>query len=163
HRREYLHVPNGMEPKALGNPFSHHPQELGLALLGTVGRNDVEVTGTILPHQRHLPLIDAVGIDDDLRRRRLAENFGKSYRGYALGRNDLSEHCPWTDGGELLDITDKEDGRVLWNRPEELRHQDHIDHRDLVHDDQVRPERIRMGMDKAHRSGIKLQQPVDGL
>src|SRR5262249_16073268 len=45
HWREHLHIANRMEAKPLGNPLSHDAQELGLDLLGTVCRNDVEVTG----------------------------------------------------------------------------------------------------------------------
>jgi hypothetical protein len=52
-----------MEAKALRNALGHHLQELGLDLLRTIGRNDVKVTGPILAHQRHLALINPVGID----------------------------------------------------------------------------------------------------
>jgi hypothetical protein len=79
-----LYIANRVEAKALGQAFGHDPQELGLDLLGTVGRNDVKVTGPLLAHQWHLALINAVGIDDDLRGRRLPKNFRESY-----GRNAL--------------------------------------------------------------------------
>jgi hypothetical protein len=55
--------------------YAPYTQELGLDLLRTVCGNNVKVTLAVLTHQRHLALIDAVGIDDDLERGRLAENF----------------------------------------------------------------------------------------
>jgi hypothetical protein len=40
HRRQDLDVPDGMQPKTLGNPFGHHSEELGLNVFGTVSWAD---------------------------------------------------------------------------------------------------------------------------
>src|SRR5262249_7135415 len=44
HRCQNLNIPNRMESEALGNPFSYHPQELGLDLLRTVCRNNIKIS-----------------------------------------------------------------------------------------------------------------------
>ena len=66
-----------MQPKPLRNPLRHDAEQLGLHLLRTVRTNDVEITLAVVAHDRELALIYAVRIDDDLRGRCLAENFGQ--------------------------------------------------------------------------------------
>ena len=58
--------------------------------------------------------------------------------------------------GQLIHVTYQENGSFVWDRAQELRHQCYINHRDLIHDDQVSPEGIRMVMYKAHRGRIEL-------
>ena len=38
----------------------------------------------------------------------------------------------------MVHITHEEDGSVIWESPEELGHQHHIDHGDLIYDNQIR-------------------------
>jgi hypothetical protein len=63
----------------------------------------------------------------------------------------------------LVDIAHEQHSRVIWQSSEELGHQDDIDHRDLIHDDQISPEGIRMIMHKTPGGWLKLQQTMDGF
>ena len=45
--------------------------------------------------------------------------------------------APGPTEGQLIHIADQEDGSIIWNGSEELRHQDDIDHRDFIDDDEV--------------------------
>src|SRR5262249_14178346 len=139
HRCEHLHIANRMQPEALRNALSHDTQQLGLDCFRTVRRNDIEVTLAFFAHDRELALIHAVRIDNDLRGRCLAKNFCERDRRKATRTDNVCEYGTWSHGRKLIDITDEEDGGVIWNGAEQLRHQYHIHHRDLIDDDQVCP------------------------
>src|ERR1051325_9700518 len=93
-----------MESKPLRKAFGYHPQELGLDLLRTISRNNIKVTGAVLTHQGHLPLVDAMGIDNDLGRRGLPEDFRESDGRNPLGADNIRQHRPWANRWQLIHI-----------------------------------------------------------
>ena len=93
-----------MQAKALRDALRHHAQELGLDVLGGVGRNDIAIAAALLAHERHLAPVDAMRVHDDLRSSGLAEDFRERDGGHAARGDNIGQHGPRPDRGELIDI-----------------------------------------------------------
>src|SRR5262249_3369544 len=77
HRAQDLDVANRIETEALWDPGADELKDPGDGRLRVVRRNEVEIAVALrLAQVRNGPLVDAMGIDDDLALGRLAEHLG---------------------------------------------------------------------------------------
>lgn len=56
---------------------------------------------------RHLAVVDAVGVDNDLGDRRLPEDLGKPLGRHGAGADHVGQHCARTNRGQLIQIVSK--------------------------------------------------------
>ena len=110
-----------------------------------------------------MTLIDAVGADDDPALCRLAEHLGQTHHRHGAGLDDVGEHLAGADRGQLVDVADDQQRRALGHRLEQRVHQQHVDHRRLVDDQQVAVERMLAVSLETAALGVDLEQPVDRL
>ena len=107
----------GVQAETLGDADLHQFQDALNGGLGIFGRNEVEVA---LAGRRaeigHCALIDAMGVDDDPARGGLPEHLGQSHHGHSARADDVGQHLPRSDGGQLVDIADDQQRRVIWRR-----------------------------------------------
>jgi len=82
---------------------------------------------------------------------------------HGAGADDVSQHLAGAHGGQLVDVTHDEQRRGSWHRLHQRLHQQHIDHRALVDDQQITVERVLVVALEAEGLGVELQQSVDGL
>ena len=102
----------GIEAEAPGDARLHQLHDAAHRLFG-IGRGDEVEVGLALGLRqiRHPALIDLVGTGDDPALRRLPEDLGQPHRGHGAGADDIRQHLPGTDGGQLVDITDHQERR----------------------------------------------------
>ena len=84
-----------------------------------------------------------------------------SHRSSTPGGEQVPEHLPGADRGQLVDVADEQQVRSRRDRFDELVGQDHVDHRGLVDHHQVRVEGF-VGVEGGVAARAELQQPVDG-
>ena len=82
-----------------------------------------------------------MGIYDDATLRRLAKNLGQTRDRHYRRVYNICQHLAGTDRGQLIDITDDEQGRLGRDRLEKRVHQQHVHHRGFVDNQQVAVER----------------------
>ena len=99
HGRKHLDIPDRVQAKALRDTLGHNVEKFVVDFLRGIGRDEVEV-GQLRSFglEGHLPLVDAVGIDDDARRSRLPEYFGELNRGYPAGVDNIGKNSPRSHG-----------------------------------------------------------------
>ena len=79
----------------------------------------------------------------------------------ARGRRDqVLEHVAGADARELVGVADQEEVGPGGHRLEERRGEARVEHRDLVDDEEVRGERVRLVRREA-AGRVVLEQPVD--
>ena len=71
--------------------------------------------------------------------------------------------CPEPDRGQLIHVAHQQQARMRRNGLGERIHQRHIDHRGLVHHQQIAVERVLLVAREAAVLRVDLQQAVDGL
>jgi len=87
----------------------------------------------------------------------------EAHHRHAAGWDDVSQHLPGPNRWQLVDVADDQEGSSVGHRPHEGLHQQDVDHRCFVHDQQIAIERIvRVALETAS-PGVDLQEPVDGL
>ena len=77
----------------------------------------------------------------DPARLRLPEHVPQLHRGYRPGGDDIAEHAAGPDARELIRVADKDDLRIRLDGVEKRGAQRQVQHRRLVHHDDVRVER----------------------
>jgi hypothetical protein len=80
-----------------------------------------------------------------------------------LERDDVGQHLPRSDGGQLVDVADNQQRRIIWRRLPRCPDQHDVDHRRLVDDEQIAIERIVGIAFEPTTSRIDLREPVDRL
>ena len=154
----------GVQAEAFGDAGLHQFQDALNGGLGIFGRNEVEVA---VAGRRaeigHRALIDAMGVDDDPARGGLPEHLGQAHHGHSARADDVGQHLPRSDGGQLVDIADDQQRRVVWDRFHERLHQHDVDHRGLVDDEQIAIEGIVGVAFEPAALWIDLQEPMDRL
>ena len=108
-------------------------------------------------------MVDPVGVDHDPALGRLPEHLREAGHRQPSRSNDVGQHLPWPDRGQLVHVADEQQGRVLGDGPGERVHERHIDHRGLVHHEQIAVERVVLGSREAAMLGVDLQEAMDGL
>ncbi len=100
---------------------------------------------------------------DDPALRGLPEHLGQPHDGHRAGGDDVGQHLPRSDRGQLVDVADDQQRGIVRHRLQQRLHQHDIDHRGLVDDQQVAVERVVAVALEAAALGVDLEQPVDGL
>ena len=91
--------PDRVEAEARRDALADDLQDLGDAVLGIGAFDEMEVAGRILHPLRHQSLVDAVRVDDDPARGRLAEDLRQPHDRHRVRADDVGEHLPGpTDG-----------------------------------------------------------------
>ena len=137
HGGEHLDIVDGIEAEPLWYPLGHHLHQLVVDVLGGVRADEVEIALGLSRSLRHLALVDAVGVDDDLGGGRLAEDLGEPHGGHRTGTDHVRQHGTGADGRQLVHVAHQQHRAVIRHRPQQLVHQHRIDHRYLVHHDQL--------------------------
>ena len=154
----------GFKPKRLGMRVFTKFQDALNGGLGVVGRHEVEVAvASGRAEIGHQALIQAVSVHDDPALRGLPEHLGQPHDRHGPGADDVGQHLPGPDGGQLVDIADDEQRRVVGRRFHQRLHQHDVDHRGLVDDQQIAIEGIVGVALEPAGLGIDLQQPMDRL
>ena len=83
--------------------------------------------------------------------------------GTSARSDDVGQHLPRSDGGQLVDISDDQQRRVVRDRFHKRLHQHDVDHRGLVDHEQIAIEGIVSVAFEPAALGIDLQEPVDRL
>ena len=97
--------------------------------LRVIGRHEGEVAILLGPVEfRHLPLVDAVGIDDDPALGSLAEHLGQAHDRDGARLNDVREHLAGPNRGKLIDVADDQQGGLVRHRLEQRVHEQDIHH-----------------------------------
>ena len=109
---------------------------------------------------RRLPGVDAMGVGDHPALLGLAEHLGEPDPGQPLGGQQIPQHLPGADAGELVDVADQQQPRPRGDGLDELIGHQHIQHRGLVH------HQVGAQGTVAVKGGIptraQLQQPMQG-
>ena len=112
------------------------------------------------------PLIDHVGVADDVALGGLPEDLGQTHRGDHPAADQVGEEVARTHGGQLVRVPHQHQPAVPGQGGEQGGHEDHIHHGGLVHDDGIHIQGIIavVGKDQLPRLGVKarFQQAVDG-
>ena len=120
-------------------------------------------------------MVDAVGVADDVAVRRLPKDRLQPDHGGAVARSclgvdsgngsdDVFQHAARADTGELVHIAHQEQVHAWGQRLEQMVHEDQVEHRRLVHHQQIRVQRrIFVPFKGDALAGLKLKQAVDGL
>jgi len=99
-----------------------------------------EVVPTALPDGR-ITAVDAMGIHHDAALLGLAEDLCQADHQQGPRGDQIGQHVPRADRRQLIDVPDHDKLGARGNRPEELGHQDGVDHRGVIGDHEVGLER----------------------
>ena len=83
-----------------------------------------------------------MGVDDDPAFRRLPEHLGQPRDRQRAGVDDVGEHLPGPDRGQLVDVADQQQPGRRRDRLQQREHQRRVDHAGLVEDQEIAVERI---------------------
>jgi hypothetical protein len=103
-----------------------------------------------------------VRVGDNPALRRLAEHLAQPHHRHRPALDDVGQHLPGPDRGQLVDVDHQEQRRPPGHRLQERVQQRHVDHRDLVHHQQVALERVIFVPLEPALGGVGLEQPVQG-
>jgi hypothetical protein len=157
--------PDGVEAEAPGQAVLHDLDDLGDAVLGIAGLDEVEVGAVALRGAQvgHAAGVYPVGVGDDLALSGLAEDLGEARHGHGAGADDIGQHLARPHRGELVHVTDKDQRRLVRQCLHQGRHQGDVHHGGLVNHEQVALQRIVQAALEAPVPGVHLQEAVDGL
>ena len=143
HRGEDLDLVEGIEAEPLGDPLLDQGDDQLQDPLRVLLLDEVKIVELLRGacQVRHLPLVDQVGVDDDRAFPGLAEDLVELDDGNGPGIDDVPEDVSRPDGGELVHVAHEDKGRPRRNGLEQVVHQEGVDHRGLVDDQEVAVER----------------------
>ena len=93
----------------------------------------------------------------------MPEHLGQSHYGHSARADNVGQDLPGPDGGQLVDVSDDQQRRLVGDRFHERLHQHDVDHRGLVDHEQIAVERIVGVAFEPAALGIDLQETVDRL
>ena len=102
-------------------------------------------------------------VDDDPALRRLPEHLGQPDHRHRRTGDDVGQHLAWPDRRQLIDVADQDQGCPGWHRLEQAVQQRHVDHRDLVHDQQLAIQLVLLIALEAAARRVGLEQTMQGL
>jgi hypothetical protein len=104
-----------------------------------------------------------VGAGDDSALRGLTEDFSQPHNRHGAGHDHVGQDLTGPDRGKLIDVADDYQRRMVGDRPQQCLHQQDIDHRGFVDDQQVALEWVVATAFETAALGIDLEQSVNGL
>ena len=90
----------------------------------------------------HSPLMDGMCVHDDVALRRLPENLRETDTVEYSGVNEVPEHLARTYARQLIHIADHDKPCPRDDGPQKGVHEEHVDHRHLIDDDDIGLQRI---------------------
>src|SRR5262245_28802392 len=99
---------------------------------------------------------------DDVALPRLPEDLGEADHRDGPRVDEVGEHSAGPDRGELIDVANEHNTGPWGHGAHELIHEYHVDHRRLIHDQQIDIERMVAITLEAAEPGVKLQQAMNG-
>jgi hypothetical protein len=108
-------------------------------------------------------LVDAVRVHDDSACGGLPEHLGQAHHRDGSAGDHVSQDLAGADRRQLIDIADDEQGRLVRDRFDQRIHQQHVDHRGLVDNQQIAVEWVGVVAPEAAALGIDFEEAVDGL
>ncbi len=160
HRRQDLNLGDRIETEARGDPLGDQLLDRPGDLLGIAPLDEEEIA----PRGgggRDLAAVDPVGVDHDRALAGLAEDLGQAYHVHHAGTDQIAEHAPRTDRGELVDVAHQNQAAARRDRLREARGELGVDHRGLVDDRDLGVERQLGTALEAAQAGIELEQAVE--
>src|SRR5271155_1402162 len=162
HWAEHLDVADGVQAEALRNTSLHQLHDAQNSGLRILSGYIVEVTATDRRAKiGHDALIDAMGIDDDPARGGLPEDLRQAHHRDGTRSDDVGQDLPGSDRGQLIDVSNYQQRRVIWNGFRKRLHQQDVDHRSFVDHEQITIEGIVGIAFEPSALGIDFQEPVD--
>ena len=104
-----------------------------------------------------------MGVDADLGGLSLAEDFGEAHRGNAAGIDQVGQYGARPHRGQLIDVTNDEQGGVIRDGFQKLVHQDDVHHGGFVDDEEIQFERLLLVALEGEDLGIEFQEAMDGF
>ena len=102
-------------------------------------------------------------VHDDAARRGLPEHLRQADDRHGARADDVGEDLARADRGELVDVADEQQRGARGQGADERLHQQNVDHRGLVDDEEVAAEWVRLVALEAAVLRVGLQQAVDRL
>ncbi len=112
---------------------------------------------------RHLAGVDPVSVNDDAARRGLAKHLRQAHDRHGAGIDDVGENLARTYGGELVDVADEQERRPVRQGADEGLHQQDVDHRRFVNNEEIAAKRVRLVAFEAAVLRVSLKQAMDRL
>ena len=164
HRAEQLDIAHRVQTETLGQAFADDLDDLGDPVLRILGADKVKVAPAIRPLQiRHLALVDPMGIGDDPALGGLPEHLGQAHHRHSTRADDVRQHLPRPDRGQLVDIAHQDQGASIVHGLHQRVHQRHVDHRGLVDHQKITLDRVVLTALEPAGLRIDLQQTMDRL
>jgi hypothetical protein len=104
-----------------------------------------------------------VGIGDDVALCRLPKDLCQPDDRNLLGGDEIAQHHPRANTGELIDVAHEEHLGLWWDRFEERVRQKEIEHRGLIYHEGLCLQGMVLVMPELHPSRVESQHPVDGF
>ncbi len=166
HRGEHLDVLDRIEAEAVRDTVADKIDDGAGGVIGGGALEEIEVG--LLPGRRgggfgQAPGIDGVGGGDDPALGGLAEDLGQAHDGHGTRLDDIGQDRTRSDGGELIDVADDEEVRLLRQRLEEGVHERHVDHRGLVENEEATVAEPPIGIAGETFGRLVLEEPVQRL
>ena len=161
HRGQHLDIVERVEAEFVRHaPGDHVHQQFGR--LGRVFLDEQEEVPRVGACFRHQALVDAMGIADDERVGRLAENGFQADDGGHIGGDQVAQHVARADRGQLVDVADEQQVAVGADGLKQIVGQHQVEHRRLVDDDHISVDGVVLVATEA-LARLELQQAVDRL
>ena len=136
HGRQHLHLAERVEAEALGDALADDILHPLCGFLGRLGGEEEEIGG-FLGEERHFPLVDAVGVGDDVRPGCLAEDDAQArHRGDTAG-DHIPQHVACPHRGELVYVAHQQQVGARLEGFEQAVGQQQVEHGGLIHHQQV--------------------------
>ena len=163
HGGEHLELLDRIEAEPPGDALGH---DLGDGLddrlrLRALDEEEVPLAVHRLQDGHH-PLVHPVGVDHDQAALGLAEDLGQPHHLHRLRADQVGEHPSGADRGELVHVPHQDQPAVVRHRPQHVVGEHRVEHRSLVHDQQVAGERVLAVAVELPGLRIEFQQPVEG-
>lgn len=150
-----------VKPKLGGDAFGDDVQRPFRGGFGVFGGEEEKVGGGFFGEFGEFAVVDAVSVGDDLGRGGLPEDGAQAGDGGHAAGNDIPQHIPRTDGGELIHIAHEEEVGARFEGAEQTVGENQIEHGGFVHHEEVDGERVVFVLGEAARGGV-VEHPMDG-
>ena len=110
----------------------------------------------------HLPAVDPVCVHDDPARPRLPKDPAEAHHRKLPGINDIPKDIAGSDARELVNISDQDQCHSVRDRLQKIIHEHDIDHRALIHDQDIALQRVFLILLIPLRR-FYFQEPVNGF
>ena len=165
---------SGRDAKAARNAFGDQLDAELRCPLRLLGLEQKEIACAVVVDDGHFAMIDAVGVGDDVGARFLAKDGLEAHDGGTAqgcarapftvafyGSDDICQDVAGADAGQLVDVADQQEVGAEGDGLEQMVGEHHVEHRGLIHNDEICLERILLVALKRHAFGrLEFEQAV---